>query len=67
VSATGVSFRLEADEPVPYQVDGDPGGHLPLEIKVLPQRLTLVVSKAARERLPIGEPFETHHSQESSH
>lgn len=65
MNLTGASFRLEADEPVPYQVDGDPGGHLPLEIKVLPQRLTLVVSNSARERLPIGEPFATEHSQKS--
>lgn len=36
-------LRLEADEPVPYQLDGDPGGFLPLEIKVLPSRLRLVV------------------------
>lgn len=35
--------RIEADEPVPYQLDGDPGGFLPLEIEVLPRRLTLVV------------------------
>jgi diacylglycerol kinase (ATP) len=61
--ATGVSFYLEADEPVPYQLDGDPGGHLPLEIKVLPHRLTLVVRSEVRERLPLGEPFETEHSQ----
>jgi diacylglycerol kinase family enzyme len=63
VSEAGASFYIESDEPVPYQVDGDPGGHLPLEIKVLPQRLTLVVRKGVRERLPIGEPFETEHSQ----
>ena len=28
---------------VPFQVDGDPGGSLPLRIKVLPKRLTLTV------------------------
>jgi diacylglycerol kinase (ATP) len=28
---------------VPFQIDGDPGGVLPLEIKVLPGRLTLLV------------------------
>jgi len=36
-------LRIESDEPVPYQLDGDPGGFLPLEIRVLPQRLTLLV------------------------
>jgi diacylglycerol kinase (ATP) len=33
---------LEADEPVRYQLDGDPGGWLPLEIHVLPGRLCLL-------------------------
>jgi diacylglycerol kinase family enzyme len=30
---------------VPYQLDGDPGGFLPLDIEVLPERLTLWVPK----------------------
>lgn len=34
--------RIESDVAVPYQLDGDPGGYLPLEIEVLPARLTLV-------------------------
>jgi len=38
--------RIESDEPVPYQLDGDPGGFLPLTIEVLPQRLTLVAPKS---------------------
>ena len=29
--------------PIPYQLDGDPGGVLPLEIRVLPGRLKLIV------------------------
>jgi diacylglycerol kinase family enzyme len=36
-------MRIESDQPVPYQLDGDPGGMLPVEIEVLPQRLTLMV------------------------
>ena len=36
-------LRLTSREPVPYQLDGDPGGLLPLEIEVLPGRLTFVV------------------------
>lgn len=37
-------IRLSSDrEDVPYQVDGDPGGFLPVEIEVLPQRLTLII------------------------
>ncbi len=35
--------RIESDSPVPYQLDGDPGGYLPLDIEVLPKRLTLLV------------------------
>lgn len=34
--------RIEADEPVPYQLDGDPGGELPLEVRVLPKRLRIM-------------------------
>jgi diacylglycerol kinase family enzyme len=34
---------IEADGPVPYQIDGDPGGELPVTIRVLPGRLTMLV------------------------
>jgi len=40
-------LRFEADEPVPYQLDGDPGGFLPLDVEVLPRRLTLIVPTPA--------------------
>ena len=36
-------LRIEADEPVPFQMDGDPGGYLPADIEILPKRLTLLV------------------------
>ncbi len=36
-------LRIESDAAVPFQMDGDPGGYLPIDIRVLPQRLTLVV------------------------
>ncbi len=36
-------LKIESDEAVPYQVDGDPGGTLPVEIEVLPARLCLLV------------------------
>jgi diacylglycerol kinase (ATP) len=36
-------LRIESDTPVPYQLDGDPGGYLPLDIEVLPNRLTMIV------------------------
>jgi diacylglycerol kinase (ATP) len=35
--------RIESDEDVPYQLDGDPGGTLPVEIEVLPERVNMVV------------------------
>ncbi len=38
--------RIESDEPVPYQLDGEPGGVLPLEIEVMPARLTLWAPRA---------------------
>jgi diacylglycerol kinase (ATP) len=37
--------RIVSDVPVPYQLDGDPGGWLPLNIEVLPNRLTMLVPK----------------------
>jgi diacylglycerol kinase (ATP) len=37
--------RIVADVPVPFQLDGDPGGWLPLDIEVLPNRLTMIVPK----------------------
>ncbi|NQT38726.1 MAG: protein BmrU [Planctomycetes bacterium] len=45
-------LRITAEQPVPYQLDGDPGGYLPLEIDVLPGRLTVVVpaDRAEKER-----------------
>ncbi len=46
---TATRMRIEADEPVPYQLDGDPGGLLPVEIEMLPGRLMLLVP-AARAR-----------------
>ena len=39
-------LRIESDRPVPFQLDGDPGGMLPVEIRVLPRRLTLLTPAA---------------------
>ena len=36
-------LRVTADAKVPFQLDGDPGGFLPVNIAVVPKRLTLVV------------------------
>jgi diacylglycerol kinase family enzyme len=37
---------MESDHAVPYQLDGDPGGVLPLEITVDPRCLTLMVDQS---------------------
>lgn len=39
-------WAIRSDLPIPFQVDGDYGGMLPLTLECLPQRLTL--------RLPVG-------------
>jgi diacylglycerol kinase (ATP) len=38
-------LRITSDGPAPYQLDGDPGGMLPVEIETLPGRLTLMIPK----------------------
>jgi len=44
-------IRITSDRPAAYQLDGDPGGELPVDIEVLPGRLTLVVPPMARAAL----------------
>lgn len=46
VTRTIGKLTITSDEPIPYQLDGDPGGRLPLEIGVLPGRMTVVVPRA---------------------
>lgn len=43
VTVRASRVRIESAEPVPLQLDGDPGGFLPTEIEVLPDHLTLLV------------------------
>ena len=43
-------LRLTSGVAVPYQLDGDPGGELPLELQVLPARLTLVIPEATAQK-----------------
>jgi diacylglycerol kinase family enzyme len=47
------SFRLESlhGHPVTYQLDGDTGGYLPVDVDVVPSRVTLLVSKKTAQRL----------------
>jgi len=44
-------LRITSEAEVPYQLDGDPGGLLPVEVEVLPERLTLVVPSRIDRRL----------------
>ena len=43
----GRRFRISSakDVEIPYQLDGDPGGNIPLEVNILERRLTLIVKK----------------------
>jgi diacylglycerol kinase family enzyme len=47
VTARAMRVVIESSEPVPYQLDGDPGGLLPLEIEILPRRLTVIAPPQA--------------------
>lgn len=53
-------LRITSDQPVAYQLDGDPGGVLPLDVGVLAGRVTLVVPAEVRRSLltdtAVGEP-----------
>jgi diacylglycerol kinase (ATP) len=40
-SRRGARVRIESDEPVPVQIDGDPAGWTPIEIVTLPGALTV--------------------------
>jgi len=39
-------LSIESASLAPFQLDGDPGGDLPVEIRVLPERLTMLVSES---------------------
>jgi diacylglycerol kinase family enzyme len=45
---SGRHIRLEADRPVPFEVDGDPTGELPVEIEVLERGATVLVPQHRR-------------------
>lgn len=40
------TMTIESDAPIAYQIDGDPGGQLPLRVSVLEKRLRLIVPSA---------------------
>src|SRR5690606_19824908 len=47
-------LRIRSDRPVPVQLDGDPWGELPVEIRALPGRLTAVVPPEWTNPCPLG-------------
>jgi diacylglycerol kinase family enzyme len=51
-------FRLEAPSSpsIAYQLDGDYGGMLPVDVEVLPGQLRLLVSREAATRLGFALP-----------
>ncbi|TWT86149.1 Diacylglycerol kinase [Pseudobythopirellula maris] len=48
--------EAEGAAPIPYQLDGDPGGFLPVRLAVVPGRMTMVVSRTIAERLGFALP-----------
>ena len=48
VTARATRLVLTASAPVPYQLDGDPAGWLPLSIDVLPRRINVLVPPSRR-------------------
>jgi len=43
-------IRIESDVPVPYNLDGDHCGYLPLDVEIVPEHLTLLVPPGWAER-----------------
>jgi len=52
----GRQFHIKAvgDEEVAYQLDGDPGGVLPIDVEVLPGQLRLMVAPQVAQRLNVS-------------
>jgi diacylglycerol kinase (ATP) len=53
VAIRGTRFRVTSAEPVPYQIDGDPAGYLPLEIDLVPARVRVVVPKKTVDKMSL--------------
>ena len=52
----GPRLRIESDAQVPYELDGDASGKLPLEIEILPRQLRLLVPPNWSLATPIEPP-----------
>lgn len=64
VTVKAAEVRIESDKEVPYQLDGDPGGSLPVTITILPRRLTLLISPGWAEEHGFGTPaLDTTHDE----
>jgi diacylglycerol kinase family enzyme len=47
-------IRVSAEQEVPYQIDGDPGGVLPVEIEIVSGSVTMMVPANWRAELPMA-------------
>jgi diacylglycerol kinase family enzyme len=47
----GTKYRLTTNGEVPYQIDGDPGGKLPVEVEMLEKRFTVLVPESVHNRM----------------
>ena len=46
-------YRITSEVPIPFQMDGDPAGELPLELEIVPNRVNLLVPPTAYP-VPLG-------------
>jgi diacylglycerol kinase (ATP) len=44
-------IRIRCESPLPYQIDGDLGGHLPIDIRVVPERIRILVPENWKQKL----------------
>ena len=47
----GTKYRLTTEGDVPYQLDGDPGGKLPVDVEMLEKRFTVLVPEWAAKKM----------------
>jgi diacylglycerol kinase family enzyme len=52
-------MRITSEDEIPYQIDGDPGGHLPVEVEVVPKRVSFLVPRKTAKRLAGASTVET--------
>jgi diacylglycerol kinase family enzyme len=47
----GTKYRLTTSGEVPFQIDGDPGGKLPVEVEMLEKRFTVLVPESVKSKM----------------